>query len=130
MKGTWTTDSSGSGGAGTVVLVIGAAVALAAIAGPVADAVGELLRAVVIAAAVVVALAVAGGTALVAYRVRQGRANPAVPVSPGRPVPPPRAQPLPAPPRAAIEAPREVHLHFHGVSAEDVAAIIRQSGEY
>jgi len=33
------------------------------------------------------------------------------------------AQPLPqAPP--AIERPHEVHLHLHGVSAEDIAAIL------
>jgi hypothetical protein len=31
-----------------------------------------------------------------------------------------------AEPRPAIEAPRQVHLHFHGVSAEDVAAIIER----
>jgi hypothetical protein len=34
------------------------------------------------------------------------------------------AQPLPKP-RPVIERPA-VHLHFHGVNAEDVAAIIRQ----
>jgi hypothetical protein len=33
------------------------------------------------------------------------------------------AQPLPRP-RAAIERPHEAHLHLHGVSAEDIAAII------
>jgi hypothetical protein len=27
--------------------------------------------------------------------------------------------------RAAIERPAEVHLHLHGVSAEDIAAILR-----
>jgi hypothetical protein len=39
--------------------------------------------------------------------------------------------PLPAPQRPAIEAPRELHLHFHGVTAEDVAAIIamQRAGE-
>jgi hypothetical protein len=37
------------------------------------------------------------------------------------------AQPLPKP-RPAIERPA-VHLHFHGVNAEDVAAITRQRGE-
>jgi len=35
------------------------------------------------------------------------------------------ARALPAPQRPAIEAPRpEVHLHFHGVTAEDVSAIL------
>jgi hypothetical protein len=35
------------------------------------------------------------------------------------------AQPLSAP-RPAIERTPDIHLHLHGVSAEDVAAIIRQ----
>jgi hypothetical protein len=35
------------------------------------------------------------------------------------------AQPLP-PPRPVIEHPAEVHLHLHGISAADVAAIIEQ----
>ncbi|HEV8275803.1 MAG TPA: hypothetical protein VGQ26_08920 [Streptosporangiaceae bacterium] len=34
------------------------------------------------------------------------------------------AQPLPKP-RPAIERPAEIHLHFHGVSAEDIAATLR-----
>jgi hypothetical protein len=29
--------------------------------------------------------------------------------------------------RPAIEQPREVHLHLHGVSADDIAAAIRQA---
>jgi hypothetical protein len=35
------------------------------------------------------------------------------------------AQPLAAP-RPAIERAPDIHLHLHGVSAEDVAGIIRQ----
>jgi len=35
------------------------------------------------------------------------------------------AQPLPAP-RPATERALDIHLHLHGVSAEDVAAIIRE----
>jgi hypothetical protein len=34
------------------------------------------------------------------------------------------AQPLPAP-RPAIERTPDIRLHLHGVSAEDIAAIIR-----
>jgi hypothetical protein len=65
-----------------------------------------------------IALAVAAGAAVVAHWVRQDRANGTMAV--------PRAAPeaLPAAQRPAIEGPREVHLHFHGVTAEDVAAII------
>jgi len=116
VKGTWQTNS-GSGVA--VPLAIGAAVLAAAIAGPVAAAVGELLRALVIIAMVVVAVA-ATGVAL-ALRLRHG---------------PPRALPRrvfgPASVHAAqdrtqpraLPARQEVHLHFHGVTAEDVAAIL------
>jgi hypothetical protein len=41
------------------------------------------------------------------------------------------AEPLTAPQRPAIGAPKQkLHLHFHGVTAEDVAAIIqREQGE-
>jgi hypothetical protein len=125
MKGTWqTTEGGGSGLA--VPLAIGAAVLAAAVAGPVAAAVGELLRAVVITIAVLGVLAALGGAALVAYRLRQGRAARVTSVSFPRPLPRRPAQPLPAPRREAIGPPPEVHLHFHGVTAEDVAEIIRQ----
>ena len=118
MKGTWQTNS-GSGVA--VPLAIGAAVLAAAIAGPVAAAVGELLRALVIIAMVVVVLAVAATGVALALRLRHG---------------PPRALPRrvfgPASVHAAqdrtqpraLPARQEVHLHFHGVTAEDVAAIL------
>jgi hypothetical protein len=36
------------------------------------------------------------------------------------------AEAIPAPQHAAIEAP-QYHLHFHGVSAEDIATIMRQA---
>ena len=42
-----------------------------------------------------------------------------------RPEAPPNLSPVYGPPpRPAIEHPREVHLHLHGVSAEDIAAIL------
>jgi hypothetical protein len=37
------------------------------------------------------------------------------------------AQPLPPPQPRAIESGAQLHLHFHGVKAEDVAAIIQRS---
>ena len=120
MKGTWKTDSGGSG-AGEAALLIGVIVLAAAVAGPVLAAVGELLRALVIIAMVVVVLAVAATGAAVALRLRH---RPPPPLPPrvygstsvhGRPEP----QALPARP--------EVHLHFHGVGAEDVAEILRRA---
>ena len=41
----------------------------------------------------------------------------------------PSAQALPSPPRPVIERPGEVHLHFHGVDAAEVAAILCQHGD-
>ena len=126
MRGTWeTTDSGGGGGLGTVVLVIVAA----ALLGPaVAAAVAELLHLLVIAVAVVGGLALAGGLALVAFRVShrsQETARVLYRVTPA----PPRPAPLPSEPQAAIEAPRQLHLYFHGADPADVAAIIRQQQE-
>jgi hypothetical protein len=122
VKGTWQTTDSG--GAGAVALVIGAAVLAAAIAGPVAAAVGELLRVLVIFVAVVIVLALAAVGAAVAYRLRRGRASGTTAGSLPRPVPRRPIQAVSEPQPPAIEALREVHLHFHGVTAEDVAAII------
>jgi hypothetical protein len=128
MKGTWQTTDGGGGLAGP--LAIGAAVLAAAVAGPVVAAAAELLRAVVIIVAVAVALAVLAAAGFVAYRLRQGRASRTTRVSFPRAVPLARAKSLSAPRPPAVEGPRQVHLHFHGVSAEDVAAIIaRQNGE-
>ena len=96
-------------------LAIGAAV----LAGPVAAPVGELLRVVVIIAAVVVALAAGGAAVVLRLLHSQPRALPrrvfgstSVHAVRGRPEP------------RALPARQEVHLHFHGVDAEDVAAIL------
>jgi hypothetical protein len=126
VKGTWETTDTG-GGIGAALGVIGAVVLAAAVAGPVVAAVAELARAVVIIVIAVVVLAVAATVAAVALRLRDG---------PPRALPPrvygstsvhavrDRTQPR------ALPAQPEVHLHFHGVTAEDVAAIIaRQNGE-
>ena len=113
----------GGGGLGGLVLVVVGLVLLASIAGPVVAAVADLVRVVLITLAVVAGLAVLGGAGLVAWRLRRGRPNaPRVVgvVTPGL-LRPSRAPPAP---RHAIEYPRVVHLHFHGVTAEDVAAII------
>jgi hypothetical protein len=118
MKGTWQTTGSGSDSIGPVLGVIGAVILAAAVAGPVLAAVGELVRAVLIAVAVVVVLAVIGGAAVVAHRLRhpQPRALPRRVY--GSTSVQGRSQPRVLPARP------EVHLHFHGVTAEDVAAIV------
>jgi hypothetical protein len=115
------THGSGGSGLGTVVLVIVAA----ALLGPaVAAAVAELLHLLVIVA---VALAAVAGAALVAagaWRLRQTRPDTARVIHRITPAPA-RPSPLSSQARQAIGAPREVHLHLYGVSAEAVAAAIR-----
>ena len=121
MRGTWETTDSGGSGLGTVVLIIIAA----AVLGPaVAAAVAELLHLLVIVIAALAAVAGAGLVAAGAWRLRSGRQDTARVLYQVTPAPP-RASPLPSEPRPAIEAPREVHLHLYGVSAEEVAAAIR-----
>ncbi len=115
----------GDGSGGKIALVVGAAILAAAIAGPVAHAAAELLHIVVISVAVVIGLALTGGTALLAYRARHGRSLRALPVHWAQVLPRQAAEPLKKSRRPAIGAPKqERHLHFHGVTAEDVAAII------
>ncbi len=87
-------------------------------------AVGELLRFALIVAGVILGLGAAGLVALIAYRVRRDASSRTIRARVVPPIPPARpAQPLP-PARPAIERPPEVHLHLHGVSAADVAAIL------
>ena len=137
--GAHTHGHGGGSGLGTAVLVlIGAALAVKVLPVAVA-AVGELVRLVLIVVAVLAGLAAAGGAAYVALRLRHRATEPARRVYQAHPVAQRRPQALPEPrPSAAalppadrheLEAPRQLHIHVHGVSAEDVAAIIRQQQE-
>jgi hypothetical protein len=125
------THPDGGSGIGTAVAVVLAAVVLASIAGPVVHAAVELLRVVLIAAAVILGLAALGGAGLVAWRLRRGRQNAPLVVHQVPPVTWRPAESLPVPQRSvaalpAPERPAEIHLHFHGVSAEDIAAILAE----
>jgi apolipoprotein N-acyltransferase len=127
MRGTWQTTDSGGDGIGAILGVIGVIVLAAAVAGPIVAAVTELVRLIVISVIVVVVLAVIGGAALVTLRLRHG---------PPRALPPhsllsaPREQEVTTSQPRALPARQELHIHFHGLSAEDVAAILaRQNGE-
>jgi hypothetical protein len=125
MRGTWQTTDSGGGGSGlgTVVLVIVAA----AVLGPaVAAAAAELLHLLVIVLVVLAAVAGAGVVAYVAFRVNRERQETARVPYRVTPPPPQPSRALPDAPRPAIEAPRQVHLHFPGADAAEVAAIIRE----
>jgi hypothetical protein len=121
----------GSGGGGTIVLVVLAAALAVKLAGPVLGALAELLHVFLIVAGVIVGVGAASLVGLLAWRWRRwhqdaARAMPPLPSKVARAAQPlPKAQParvLPA--ERQRELPTEVHFHLHGVSAEDVAAII------
>jgi hypothetical protein len=105
-----------------ILIIIGAL-----LVGPaVAAAVAELLHVLLIAAVVLAVVAGAGLVALGAWQLRHRDAEPTRPVYRATPVATPHVRALPEP-RPAIERAAEVHLHFHGVSAEEAAAAIRQA---
>lgn len=95
-------------------------------------AAGGALEVIVIVAGCVTAAAVIAGAAVLMHRARRSD-------RPGRPITGPAVVQMPrerpaaveaSQPRPAIEPPRnELHLHFHGVSAAEVAEAIRQASE-
>jgi uncharacterized membrane protein YebE (DUF533 family) len=128
MRGTWQTTDGGGGGLLELVAAIVVIAVVVSAAGPVVAAVGELVHILLIAVAVTGGLAAVGLVAFTAYRVRRRRSLPTA----ARVLQPPgqarAAQPLPAPQRPAIEPAPAVHIHhhWHGVDAEDVAAVLRR----
>jgi uncharacterized membrane protein YebE (DUF533 family) len=109
-----------------IVIVLGAV----AIAGAVLAAVGELVHILLIVVAVIGGLAAVGLVAFIAYRIRHRDTNADRAMHRITPAEPRPAKALPEP-RPAIEPAAEVHIHhhWHGVDAEDVAAIIRHQQE-
>jgi hypothetical protein len=107
-----------------ILIIIGAI----AVAGPVAAAAVELLHILLIAVVVILSLGAVGLAAVIAYRVHRSRAGGTTRVSLPTPTAA-RAVQAPTGPRSAIERPQEVHLHLHGVSAEEIAAILRRQDQ-
>ena len=135
MRGTWQTTDSG-GGTGLAVAVIIALVLLGSgVASAAASALASLLVTLAIVLGSVIGLAVLGGIGWLAYRARSGLTRSD---RPGRPIEarpvvqlPPVPRPDLSPPyKAAIEPGREIHLHFHGLTPEQIAAIVTQRGAY
>jgi hypothetical protein len=120
MRSEWYTTTSGGSGGGRRLLI--AAVVLVLLGSGAGAKLSAALVAVLIALAVVLVLTIAAGVAWLVYRARQER--PAVTY---------RAEVIPnrsqaatnSPPAVAPPAPREVHLHLHGVSPEQAAEIAR-----
>jgi hypothetical protein len=118
------THGSGGSGLGQVVVIL---LAVALLGPVIAAVVAELVHLVLIVLAVLAGIAGVGVVALAAFHVHRWRAGGPARVS----LPAPtvvRAVQAPTEPRPAIERPQEVHLHLHGVTAEDVAAIIERRG--
>ena len=107
-----------------ILIIIGAI----AVAGPVAAAAVELLHILLIAVVVILSLGAVGLVAVIAFRVYRWRAGGTTRVSLPAPTAA-RAVQAPREPRPAIERPQEVHLHLHGVSAEEIAAILRRQDQ-
>jgi hypothetical protein len=105
-------------------MLVGAALAVK-LAAPAVAAVGELVHVLLVVAVVVAGVTGAGLVAFIAWRwhhCRQPDAARAIAPPPGVA----RAAQGLSQPRPAIEQPGELHLHLHGVTAEDVAEIMRR----
>jgi hypothetical protein len=115
------THGSG-GGLGTAVLVIVMAAVAVKLAAPVAAAVISFVTVLLWTVGIVAAVAVAGGAAYAIYRWRHPRRE--LPLQARATIIRPQSRALPGPQPPAIE--NHVRHHWHGVSAEEVAAIIRR----
>jgi hypothetical protein len=125
--GAHTHGHGGGSGLSEVVPVVLAV----ALLGPAAAAAAALLHLVLIVMGVIVGVVAAATAALLVWRWRKwqasaARAMPLLPRKVARAASPlPQARRPPAlPGESAGELPGGLHLHFHGVSLEDIAAIL------
>ena len=114
------------GGGGFDLMPVAAVILAAAVASGIASAVAQLTWLLLVTLSVVVMAAAVIAVMVVRHRLRHPPGQ-----RPGLLVQ--RYQPLQRPvqartPAAAIEAPRQNHIHFHGVTAADVAAVLREQG--
>jgi hypothetical protein len=124
MRGTWQTTGGSGPSVGVIVGVIAAAWLIGS--GALATIV-HAIAVVLIILGCTVALAVAGGIAVLILRARQDRPVAPIPARPVYQVPPEPRRELSPPYKAATEPGRELHLHFHGLSAEQIAAVVTRS---
>jgi hypothetical protein len=123
------THGSGGGFGGEIIAALFLLGLIAVLAGPVAAAVGALIHILlvtVISLAGVAALAVGGR---VWWQLAHRSQRPALYGVEGAPsLQQPRRRELLPEPQKAIAPEVHVHHHWHGVNAEDVAAILAQHG--
>ena len=111
----------GGGGGGIVALLVLAGLVLLSGAGAALAAVMQVL---VIGTVTLVALGAGGGVAWVVWHRRAlPRSAAALPRGPSRAVPPWRDRP-------EMEGGQHLHIHFDGVSPQDVAAIIAERQDW
>jgi hypothetical protein len=135
MKGTWQTDSGGSGSTGGGLLILAAAVVIAAVAVPVIHALTALLEVVLVGVFSVAGLGIAGGIGYAAWRRQHPAALPLWRVDPdaaaAEAIRTRQQAQLPAGAQRQGLPPSQVHnhqhLHLHGLSPEQVAEIIRDT---
>jgi hypothetical protein len=129
MQGTWKTTSGGSGGGLVLAVIVVAGVLIGS--GAASAAVSAVVTILVIAG-VLVGLVLVGGVGVLIYRARQ------VPESLSAPrIPAPAAYQVAAEVRPqlggarvpAIEPPREIHYHLHGLTPDQLAAVMRHQTE-
>ena len=130
--GAHTHGHGGGSGLGEVLVIL---LAFALLGPAVAAAVAELVHVLLIVAGVIVGVGAAGLAGLLAWQLRRTRVDAARAMPPrtlvARAAPPllqaRRASELPAAPQR--EPPGGLHLHFHGLDAEDVAAILNRQDD-
>jgi hypothetical protein len=125
VRGTWQTTDSGGGGLVLVVIVAAVLVGSGAV-----SAIVHALVMILIIIGCTIGLAAVAGIAWLVHQARQDR--------PGRPISAPPMYQVPPDPRPrlegshnrAIEPAREIHLHLHGLTPDQLAAIVTQRGAY
>lgn len=130
-RGTWqgsgTWQTSGGGGGGVALAVIAAVVLIGSGA---ASAITSLLVTVLIVISSIIGLAIVGGVAWLVYRARSDRPRRPIAARPVYRLPPEPRPRLEGSHKPAIEPGREIHLHLHGLTPDQIAAIITYRGAY
>jgi hypothetical protein len=123
-------DGCGNGSGGGILAVIIGLVIIGAIAGPVVAAVTAVVEAVLAAAVALAALAVAAAAGYLAWRHRHPRRAPSWAADPRTSAPLARSQAAGLTPRQAgreLPSPQiHNHFHLHGLSDDQLAALINR----
>ena len=125
-SGTWQTSGPDLGDVGLIFAAVAAA-------GVVVEVVLSIIVWIAVALGIASALAVAGLIWWLRGKpAREARFAAAIAAQRQAPALTATAVPLPADRREApaIEPPRELHVHFHGLTSDQIAAVITQIGAY